>query len=93
MIRIAQNAGFCKGVQRAFDMAIELSEKYDRVYTLGELVHNENVTEFLKSKRVFCVKDEDFDTLKEGDVALIRAHGISRETEAELRAKGVILFD
>lgn len=93
IVRVADNAGFCKGVQRAFDLALELSEKYDRVYTLGELVHNENVTEFLKSKRIYCIKDEDFGTLKSGDVALIRAHGISRYTEAELKARGVILFD
>lgn len=44
---VAKNAGFCKGVRRAFDMAVELVEKYGKIYTLGELVHNELVTEYL----------------------------------------------
>jgi len=93
MIKIANNAGFCNGVQKAFDLAIKLGEQYDKVYTLGELVHNENVTKFLQSKRVFCLKDNEFDKLKSGDVALIRAHGLDREIEQKLKDKGVIIYD
>jgi len=36
----AKHAGFCNGVQKAVDKAIELAKKYGHIYTLGELVHN-----------------------------------------------------
>lgn len=90
---VAKNAGFCKGVRRAFDMAVELVEKYGKIYTLGELVHNELVTEYLQQKGAICLDVKDEGKLKEGDVVLIRAHGIAKELEQRLRDRGVKLFD
>jgi len=89
----AKHAGFCNGVQKAVDKAIELAKKYGHIYTLGELVHNELVTEFLKSNGVDSLEIDEIDRLKSGDVALIRAHGIPLETERELRERGVIVED
>lgn len=90
---VAKNAGFCKGVRRAFDMAVELVEKYGKIYTLGELVHNELVTEYLQQKGAICLDVKDEGKLKEGDVVLIRAHGIAKELKQRLRDRGVKLFD
>ncbi len=90
---VASSAGFCKGVQNAVDMALELAKKHGKIYTLGELVHNELVTEFLLSKGAECLPMDKIDTLREGDVALIRAHGIKRILEEELRVRGVVLYD
>lgn len=90
---VAKNAGFCKGVRSAFDMAVELVEKYGKIYTLGELVHNELVTEYLQQKGAICLDVKDEGKLKEGDVVLIRAHGIAKELEQRLRDRGVKLFD
>ena len=50
-VEVAAHAGFCSGVKAAVDKALDLAEKYGRIYTLGELVHNELVTEFLQSLR------------------------------------------
>ncbi len=93
MIKIAQTAGFCKGVQRAVDQALELAEKYGKVYTIGELVHNENAVEFLKSKGVIPIKDEEISKLDKSCCLLVRAHGIPVETERELIADGYKVFD
>ena len=41
-IIIGKNAGFCYGVQRAVDRAIEEIEK-GQTCCLGEIVHNQNV--------------------------------------------------
>ncbi len=90
---VAKNAGFCKGVRSAFDMAVELVEKYGKIYTLGELVHNELVTEYLQQKGAIRLDVKDEGKLKEGDVVLIRAHGIAKELEQRLRDRGVKLFD
>ena len=90
---VAEKAGFCNGVKKAVNTAVSLAEKYGKIYTLGELVHNELVTEYLREKGAICLKIEDCDKLKKGDIALIRAHGITKELEAELKERGVILFD
>ena len=93
IVKVAEHAGFCGGVKSAVNKALELAEKYGKIYTVGELVHNELVTENLASNGVICLAADNLDTLKKGDVALIRAHGIEREKEAELQDKGVMLFD
>ena len=90
---LAKNAGFCNGVKSAVNQAVSLAEKYGKIYTLGELVHNENVTDFLNRKGAICIKIEDACNLKKGDVALIRAHGITKQLEEVLRDRGVVLFD
>ena len=92
-IEVAKRAGFCKGVESAVNQALELAKAHQKVYTLGELVHNELVTENLASNGIFCLDDKDINTLKSGDVALVRAHGIRREDEQILLQKGVVLFD
>lgn len=92
-VKLALHAGFCSGVKNAVDTAISLAEKYGKIYTLGALVHNENVTEYLNQKGAICLEEEDWKNLKEGDVALIRAHGVTKEIEQDLKNRGVIVFD
>lgn len=74
-------------------MAISLAEKYGKIYTLGALVHNENVTDYLNRKGAVCLLEEDWKSLKKGDIALIRAHGVTKETEDDLKSRGVVIFD
>lgn len=74
-------------------MAISLAEKYGKIYTLGALVHNENVTDYLNRKGAVCLFEEDWKSLKKGDIALIRAHGVTKETEEDLKSRGVVIFD
>ena len=74
-------------------MAISLAEKYGKIYTLGALVHNENVTDYLNRKGAVCLSEEDWKSLKKGDIALIRAHGVTKETEENLKSRGVVIFD
>lgn len=90
---LAKNAGFCKGVKNAVDTAIKLAEEHGKIFTLGELVHNELVTEYLRKKGAICISLSEAENLKAGDVALIRAHGVPKRFEQELRDRGVVLFD
>ncbi len=92
-VKLASHAGFCSGVKNAVDMAISLAEKYGKIYTLGALVHNENVTDYLNRKGAVCLSEEDWKSLKKGDIALIRAHGVTKETEENLKSRGVVIFD
>lgn len=92
-ILIARSAGFCSGVKSAVDKALELASRYGEIYTVGELVHNENVTSFLHSKGAKAIQPDRIDSLKKGDVVLIRAHGVSIELEEEMKRKGLVVFD
>ena len=59
-IKIASNAGFCFGVQRAVDIAFKLGSQYPgQVFTLGPIIHNSNVVEQLEKKSVHMVNSLD----------------------------------
>lgn len=88
-IEIAENAGFCFGVRRAVEMAEGAAAKNGRVYTLGELIHNEAVVEDLQKKGVCavnCVEEADGETL------IIRSHGVTKSVKerAETLCKAVL---
>ena len=49
---LAENAGFCFGVQRAVEEeAIKVQKQYNKakIYTLGPLIHNNDVVKYLES--------------------------------------------
>ncbi|MBQ9537276.1 MAG: 4-hydroxy-3-methylbut-2-enyl diphosphate reductase [Desulfovibrionaceae bacterium] len=90
----AKTAGFCMGVSLALkklDSAI--SEAYDneRIYTLGPLIHNPQVLAEYEAKGVLCYSSKD--QLQESDCVVIRAHGIPKQMEANLRASGARVID
>lgn len=92
-VEIAEHAGFCGGVKSAVDKALNLAKLHGHIYTLGELVHNDLVTEFLHSNGVESIELDEISTLKEGDVVLIRAHGIPIATEEQIKSRGIVLED
>ena len=52
-IKCADSAGFCFGVKRAVDTVYDLLAKENhKVYTLGPIIHNEQVVEDLASQGV-----------------------------------------
>ncbi|MCQ2435858.1 MAG: bifunctional 4-hydroxy-3-methylbut-2-enyl diphosphate reductase/30S ribosomal protein S1 [Clostridia bacterium] len=88
-IRIAQYAGFCFGVRRAYDTVISLSEKTDKpIYTVGKLIHNDIVVDKLKAKGIFPVDENEIDeilrTATRGSVFVIRTHGTTKEISDKL---------
>ena len=50
---IAKNSGFCRGVQKAVDMAMSVSP--ENTYVLGEIIHNSHVVEAIKSRGITTV--------------------------------------
>lgn len=93
-ITLADKAGFCFGVKRAVDTALNYREKYNRpIYTLGPLIHNNDVVEFLRSKDIYSIEIDKLDSLNEGDIIIIRSHGISPKIIEALNKKGLIVAD
>ena len=86
--------GFCSGVKRAVDLALEAcatasataSETAGEVCTLGELVHNRRVMEMLKAKGVRSITTPD--EISDGTV-VIRAHGAQKGTVEVFESRGI----
>jgi (E)-4-hydroxy-3-methyl-but-2-enyl pyrophosphate reductase len=98
-VRLAKNAGFCMGVRRAVDMALEASlKKRGPIYTYGPLIHNPQVLEILEGKGVKVLKREDirngfFRRGQNGGIIIIRAHGVSPEDRSEIAETGVQILN
>lgn len=86
-----RHLGFCKGVERAVNMAVAAAEKFGKVLTYGELIHNSTMIEELKKKGVFPIADER--SVNAGDAVVIRTHGVPEETYEKLKEKGANIID
>lgn len=74
-IIVGKNAGFCFGVKNAVAKTTKALDENKKVYCLGELVHNKQVTDELINKGAnFIDKIEDSRGL-----TIIRAHGVKKE--------------
>ncbi|MBQ9406452.1 MAG: 4-hydroxy-3-methylbut-2-enyl diphosphate reductase [Desulfovibrio sp.] len=89
----AKTAGFCMGVSLALQKldAALLEKGSSRICTLGPIIHNPQVLRDYEEKGVACL-DENAQ-LHAKDVVVIRAHGISRSMEEEIRRHGAHIVD
>ena len=71
-IVIAKNSGFCRGVQKAVDMAMSVSP--ENTYVLGEIIHNSHVVESIKSRGITTV--DDLSEVPDGATVIFRSHGV-----------------
>ena len=82
------------GVRRAVELACSEAERSGKkVYTLGPLIHNPQALEDLKRRGVEILNEETLPEYLSGTVVIIRAHGISPFTEAELKKRGAQIVD
>ena len=72
---IDPGSGFCGGVIRAISRAEEFLSGHPRLYSLGEMVHNEAELTRLESKGLVSVGRDAMSSLPAGESVLIRAHG------------------
>jgi len=96
----ARVLGFCMGVRRAVELttvqAKKAAEEGSHLFTLGHLIHNPQVLADLEKNKVITLKQDSFEQIqKKGKncCVIIRAHGISPETEKKLRGTGCAIID
>lgn len=93
-IIIADNAGFCFGVKRAVDIAInQQSQQGQPTYTLGPLIHNGDVIARLKESNIHPIKEEDIAQLDAEDSIVIRSHGITPDIMEQIESTKAKLVD
>ena len=94
-IEVAKYSGYCFGVKRALDIAEETLNKYkkngNKIYTLGQIIHNRGVVEEL-SKRGITVANSEEDIMP-GSILIVRSHGMSPVVLKKIRAKKVKIVD
>ncbi|MCH5154313.1 MAG: bifunctional 4-hydroxy-3-methylbut-2-enyl diphosphate reductase/30S ribosomal protein S1 [Clostridiales bacterium] len=91
-IRIASNAGFCFGVKRAVDAALNNADN-DRCYMLGDITHNKNVIDKLASLGLKTVLSVDELPDISGGSVIVRSHGADKVTYDKIAEKGYKIID
>ena len=92
-VELAKSAGFCFGVEKAVNTVYEEAKNENEiVYTLGPIIHNEEVVKDMKKRGVEAVKIEDLASLQKGTV-IIRSHGVSRDVYNFVKNSGHRVVD
>lgn len=81
-VLLADEYGFCFGVERAVEMVEEAVNSGDTVRSFGPLIHNEQEMQRLGSRGVTTISEPV--QIKRGETAVIRAHGVTPEVQREL---------
>ena len=90
-VLLADEYGFCFGVERAVDMVEDALEQGDKVRTLGPLIHNEQEMQRLVREGVTTINEPV--QISRNETAVIRAHGVTPEVQRELEEKAAKVVD
>ena len=99
-VRLAQEFGFCYGVDRAVDYAYETVHKFPdkKIYLVGEIIHNPHVNQRMTDMGIAFIYPDagghfDFSHVSDDDVVIIPAFGVTLHDFQALRDIGCILVD
>lgn len=98
-ILLAKEFGFCYGVDRAVEYAYESRRKFPdkRVFLVGEIIHNPHVNQRLADLGIGILRPGpdgfDFSPIRQEDVVLLPAFGVTVRDFARLREMGCVLVD
>ncbi len=81
-VLLADEYGFCFGVERAVEMVEEALGEGDTVRSLGPLIHNEQEMQRLGQYGVTTISEPI--QIGRGETAVIRAHGVTPQVQKEL---------
>jgi 4-hydroxy-3-methylbut-2-enyl diphosphate reductase len=90
-VLLAEEYGFCFGVERAVDMVEDALSEGGRIRSLGALIHNSQEMQRLEAKGVTTINtpvEADSNT-----TAVIRAHGVTPQVQRELEQSAAHVID
>lgn len=93
-IMVGKTAGFCYGVKRAVDGSTQEIEKNknQKIYCLGELVHNKQVVSNLEEKGIEFIEEIE-DVGNENSKLIIRAHGVEKCIYEKAKERKIDIVD
>ena len=98
-VRLAQQFGFCYGVERAIDLAYASRRVFPEqsIYLIGEIIHNPEVNRQLSEMGIETLPwkemNEQYEALTEEDVVIVPAFGAPSEFMDKLAEKGCYIID
>jgi 4-hydroxy-3-methylbut-2-en-1-yl diphosphate reductase len=99
-VRLAQEFGFCYGVDRAVEYAYETRKKFPdrKIWLVGEIIHNPHVNAKLRSMGIVLIDrteagEFDFSGVAAEDVVILPAFGVTKDDFDRLRELGCVLVD
>ncbi|HEU0013164.1 MAG TPA: 4-hydroxy-3-methylbut-2-enyl diphosphate reductase [Longimicrobium sp.] len=99
-VRLAEEFGFCYGVDRAVEYAYETRAKFPdrRIFLLGEIIHNPHINERLTEMGIVFLRPGgdgafDFGGLTPEDVVILPAFGATVDDFRRLQEVGCVLVD
>ena len=90
-VLLAEEFGFCFGVERAVEMVEGALDEGARVRTLGPLIHNTQEIQRLEAEGVRTINAPV--EVSDGETAVIRAHGVTPEVQRELEERAERVID
>ncbi|HEV7858907.1 MAG TPA: 4-hydroxy-3-methylbut-2-enyl diphosphate reductase [Pyrinomonadaceae bacterium] len=90
-ILLADEYGFCFGVERAVEMVEGALEEGDTVRSLGALIHNSQEMQRLEDEGVRTINSPE--EAGAGMTAVIRAHGVTPQVQHELEERAAKVID
>ena len=91
MIEVGKTAGFCGGVSLCIKRLNEEILKEEKIYCLGEVVHNSDVVNDFKNKGVIFV--DSIDLVPDNSVVAFRAHGVIKSVYEDANKRGIKIID
>ena len=90
-VLLAEEYGFCFGVERAVEMVEGALSEGATVRTLGPLIHNTQEIQRLEGEGVRTINAPG--EVTEGETAVIRAHGVTPQVQRELESRAERVID
>jgi len=91
-ILIAETAGFCMGVRRVVDLALDTTQKSpETIYTYGPIIHNKQAVEMLENRGARVLDPRNLPA--NPATILLRAHGVPPAIQESLSSRGHTIID
>jgi len=98
-IRLAEQFGFCYGVERAIDLAYAARRVFpeQRIFLIGEIIHNPEVNKQLTKMDIVSLPwkeiTSEYDDLVEDDVVIVPAFGAPTSFTEKIEQQGCHIID
>lgn len=90
-VLLADEYGFCFGVERAVEMVEDALEEGATVRSLGALIHNTQEMKRLEAEGISTINAPE--EASDDVTAVIRAHGVTPQVQRELESRAVRVID
>ena len=91
IVKLAETAGFCFGVNRAIDMVEDLLASGKKVCTLGPIINNSEVVNDLAKRGAAFVNTPE--EVPNGSMVVIRSHGVAESVVKRIEELGIEYAD